>query len=105
MNAKRAGSNEALPDSCGHLLGPGEVSAFFCLLTTIALQTLGNLHHSIPLHMQIPTHPVPTLYDHWLNGYPYFGTLVLGVSALKLLATVCYRHADASGPIPFDSPG
>jgi len=99
-----ADSHEALPDSSGHLLVPGEVSAFVCLLTTIALRTLGNRHHSIPLYMQIPTHPVPTLSDHWLNGYPYIGTLVLRVSALKVLATVCHRHADASGPIPFDSP-
>jgi len=98
-----ADCNEALADSSGHLLVPGEVSAFVCLLTTIALGTLGNLHHSIPLYMRIPTHPVPTLSDHWLNGYPYFGTLVLWVSAFKLLATG-YGHADASGPIPLDSP-
>jgi len=104
MTAKQAGSNKALPDSSGHLLVPGEVSAFVCLLTTIALRTLGNLHHSIPLYMLIPTHPVPTLSDHWLNGYPYFGTLVLQLCAFKLLATVCYRHADASGSMLFDSP-
>jgi len=99
-----ADCNKALADSSGHLLVPGEVSAFVCLLSTIALGTLGNLHHSIPLYRRIPTHPVPTLSDHGLNGYPYFGTLVLRVSAFKLLATGCYRHADASGPIPFDSP-
>ena len=99
-----ADCNEALPDSSGHLLVPGEVSVFVCLLTTIALRTLGNLHHSIPLSMRIPTHPVPTLSDNWLNRYPYCGTLVLRVSAFKLLATGCYRHADASGPIPFDTP-
>jgi len=104
MTAKRADSKEALPDSRGHLLVPGEVSAFVCLLTTIAMRTLRNLHHSIRLSLRIPTHPVPTLSDHWLNGYAYFGTLVLQVSAFKLLATVCYRHVDASGPIPFDSP-
>jgi len=104
MTANRAGSNEALPDSSGHLLVPSEVSAFVCLLTTIALRTLGNIHHSIPLYIRIPRHPVPTLSDHWLNGYPYFGTSVLWVSAFKLLATVCYWHADASGPIPFNSP-
>jgi len=98
-----ADCNEALADSSGHLLVPGEVSAFVCLLTTMALGTLGNLHHSIPLYMRIRTHPVPTLSDHWLNGCPYFGTLVLRVSAFKLLATG-YRHADTSGPIPFDSP-
>jgi len=106
MAPKRADSNEAIPDSSGHwhLLVPGEVSAFVCLLTTIAMRTLRNLHHSIPLYLQIPTHPVRTLSDHWLNGYPYLGTLVVRVNAFKLLATVGYRHADASGPIPFDSP-
>ena len=105
MTAKRAGSNEALPDSSGHLLVPGEVSAFVCLLTTIAMRTLRNLHHSISHYLRIPTHTVPTRLDNWLNEYPYFGTLGLRVSAFKLLATVCYRHADPSGPIPFDSPG
>jgi len=77
MAAKGADSNEALPDSSRHLLVPGEVSAFVCLLTTIAMRSLRDLHHSIPLYLRIPTHPVPTLSDHWLNVYPYFGTLVL----------------------------
>jgi len=105
MTPKRGDSNEALPNASGHqhLLVPGKVSAFVCLLTTIAMRTLRNLHHSIPLYLRIPTHPVPTLSDDWLNGYLDLGTLVLRVSAFKLLATVCYRHADASGPIPFDS--
>jgi len=104
MTAKQADSNETLPDSSGHPLVPSEVSAFVCLLTTIAMRTLRNLHHSIPLYLRIPTQPVPTLSDHWLNGYTYFGTVVLRVRAFKLLDTVCYRHADTSGPIPFDSP-
>jgi len=104
MTAKRADSNEALPDFSVLLLVPCEVSAFDCLMTTIAMRTLRNLQHSIPLYLRIPTHPVPTLSDHWLNEYPYFGKLVLRLSAFKLLATVCYKHADASGPIPFDSP-
>jgi len=65
---------EALPDSSGHLLVPGEVSAFVCLLTTIAMRTLRNLHHSIPLYLRIPTHPVPTLSGHWLQGYPFYCT-------------------------------
>ena len=99
---RRADSYETIPDSAGHL--PSEISPFVCLLTTIAMRTLRNLHYSIPLYLRIPTHPVPTLSDHWLNEYPYFGTLVLRLSAFKLLATVCYKHADASGPIPLDSP-
>jgi len=67
-------SNEALRDSSGHLLVPGEVSAIVSLLTTIALRTLGNLHHSIPLYMRIPAHHVLTLSDHWLQGYPFLCT-------------------------------
>jgi len=104
MTAKRADSNEALPDSSGDLLVPGEVSAFVCLLTTIAIQTLRNLHHSIPLYLRIPTHPVPTLSDHWLQGYPFFCTCVPWASTFKLLATECYRYADTSRPIQFNSP-
>jgi len=63
-----------------------------------------NSYHSILLDQRIPTHPVLMLSDHWLNGYAYFCTLVLGVSIFKLLATECYRHADTSKCIPFDSP-
>ena len=36
--------------------------------------------------------------------YPYFCTLVPQASTFKLLATKCYRHADTSRPIPFNSP-
>jgi len=54
-----ADSKEALPDSSGHLLVPGEVSAFVCLLTTIALPTLENLYHSIPLYMGNSNAPCP----------------------------------------------
>jgi len=104
MTTKRADSNEALPDSSGHLLVPGEVSAFVCQLTTIAMRTLRNLHHSIPLYLRIPTHPVPKLSDHWLQGYPFFCTWVPRASTFKLLATECYRHANTSRPIPFNSP-
>jgi len=45
------------------------------------------------------------LSDRWLNGYGFFCTRVHQGSTFKLLATRCYRHADASRPIPFDSPG
>jgi len=99
-----ADSNEALPDSSRHQPVPGEVSAFFILLTSIAMQTLRNLYHSIPLDRQNPTHPVPMLSDHWPNGYAYFCTLVLWVSTFKLLAAECYRHPDTLRPIPFNSP-
>ena len=68
------------------------------------MRTLRNLCHSISLDQRIPTHPVPMLSDHWLNGYTYFCTRVPRASTFKLLATGCYRHADASRPIPFDSP-
>jgi len=50
---RRADSNEILPDSGGHL--PTEVSAFFILLTSIAMRTLRNLYHSIPLDRRIPS--------------------------------------------------
>jgi len=40
----RADSNETLPYSGGHL--PTEVSAFFILLTSIAMWTLQELYHS-----------------------------------------------------------
>jgi len=66
--------------------------------------TLRNLYHSIPLDRRIPTHPALMLSDHWLNGYAYLCTWVPRASTFKLLATGCYRHADASRPIPFDSP-
>jgi len=65
---------------------------------------LQDLYFSIPLDRRIPTHPVPILSDHWLNGYPYFWTLVLWGSTFKLLATECYRNGDTSRPIPSDSP-
>jgi len=99
-----ADCNEALPDSSRHWLVPGEVSALFFLLTSIALRTLQNLYQSIPLDRRITTPPVPMLSDHWLNGYAYFCPCVPQVSTFKFLATGCYRHADASRPIPFDSP-
>ena len=51
-----AGSNETLPDSGRHL--PAEVSAFLTLLTSIAMWTLQELYHSIPLAEGNPTHPV-----------------------------------------------
>jgi len=98
----RADSNEILPDSGGHL--PPEISAFSILLTAIAMRTLRNLHHSIPLDRRIPTDPVPILSDRWLKSYPPICTSVPHVSIFKLFATECYRHADASRPIPFDSP-
>ena len=101
-SSRQADSNEALPDSSGHL--PAAVSALFCLLISIAMQTLQNLHHSVPLSRRIPTDPVPTLSDPWLKGYPFFSSLVLRASTFKMLATGCYRHADTAKPIPFDSP-
>jgi len=101
-SSQRADSNDALPDSGGHL--PAVVSAFFSQLTCIAMRTLRNVYHSIPLAKRIPTHPVPRLSDHWLMGYPYFCASVLSVSTFRLMATDCYRHADASKPIPFNSP-
>jgi len=99
---QRADSNWTLPDSSGHL--PPEISAFYIPLTCIAMQTLRNLYHLIPLARQIPTHTFPMVSDHWLNGYAYLCTLVSRASTFKLLATGFYRLADASGPIPFDSP-
>jgi len=66
--------NEALPDSSGHWPVPGEVSAFSLLLTSIAMLTLRNLYHSIPLDRRNPTHPVPMLSDRWLNGSAYLCT-------------------------------
>ena len=98
----RADSNETLPDSAGHL--PAEISAFFIQLTAIAMRTLRNLYHSIPLDRRIPTNPVPMLSDHWLKSYPPICTWVPQASIFKLFATECYRDADASSPIPFDSP-
>jgi len=68
------------------------------------MRTVQNLHDSIPLYLQITTHCVPPLSDYWLQGYPFFCTCVPRVCIFKLLATVCYRHAEASGPVPLDSP-
>ena len=64
-----ADSNEALPDSSGHQPVPGEVSAFFFLLTSIAIRTLRDLYHSIPLNRRIPTHRVTRLSNSLLNRY------------------------------------
>ena len=99
---RRADSHETLPGSGRH--PPPEQSAFFFLLTSIAMRTLQNLYHSISLDGQNPTHSVLMLSDHWLNGYAYFCTLDLRVSTFKLLTKECNRHADTSRPIPFDSP-
>jgi len=84
--------NETLPDSGGHLLAV--VSALFTLLTSIAMWTLRELYHSIPLAEWNPTHSVPTLSDRWFKGYPYFCTVVLRASTFKLLATKCYCFLD-----------
>jgi len=72
MTAKRADFKEAPPDSSGHLLVPGELSAFVCLLTTIAMRTLRNLYHSIPLDERTPMRPFPTLADICPVRYPPF---------------------------------
>lgn len=65
---------------------------------------LWDLYHSIHLSKQIPTHCVQTQSDHWLKSYLYFCTFVLQVRTLKLLATQCYKHANALRPILFNSP-
>jgi len=99
-----ADCNQVLPHSGGHRPVPGEVSAFFFVLTSRAIRTLRALYHSIPLDRRIPTHPVLTMSDRWLKCYPNLCTCVPRTSTFKLLATGCYRHADASRPIPFNSP-
>jgi len=95
-------SNKTLPECSRNLAG--EVSACFFRLMSIAIRMLRDLQHSIPLHWRVPTHPVPMLSDRWLNSYAYFCTRVPRASSFKLLATECYRHADTSRPILFDSP-
>jgi len=99
---RRADSNEALPDSGGHL--PAQISAFFILLTSIAMLTLRDLYYSIPLDWRIPTHPVLTLSDRWLTCYPNLCTGVPRATTFKLVATGSYRHADTQISIVFDSP-
>jgi len=69
------------------------------------MRTLRNQYHSIPLAERNPTHVILKLSDRWLKCYPYFCTCVTRESTFKLLATGCYRYADASRHIPFDSPG
>ena len=92
MTAKQADSKEAPPDSSGHLLVPGELSAFVCLLTTIAMRTLRSLYHSIPLDVRTPMRRFPTLADICPVGIPLY------------LPADLYSHADSSKPTPFDSP-
>ena len=75
---RRADSNEALPDPGGHL--PAEVSTFFTLLPSIAMFTLQELYHSIPLAEGHPMHSVRILSDRWFKGYPHLCTLVLRAS-------------------------
>jgi len=70
----------------------------------MVMRTLWNLYHSIPLDRQIPTHPMPTMSDGWLKCYPNLCTWLPRASTFKLFATGCYRHEDASRPIPVDSP-
>jgi len=89
---RRADFNETLPDPGGHL--PAEVSAFFTLPTSIAMWTLQELYHSIPLVVSNPMHSVQTLSDRWFKGYPYFCTLVLWACTFNLLATECYCFLD-----------
>jgi len=96
---RRADSNMTLLDSGCH--PPGEVCHFFFQLTSIAMRTLPNLHHSIPLNRRIPMHPVQMLSDRWLKDYPYLSTLVSRASTFQLFATECYWHVDTSRPIPF----
>jgi len=98
----RADPNKTLPDSGGHL--PPQISASFVLLTSIAMRTLRNIYHSIPLDRRILTHPVPTLSDRWLKCYPNLCPRVHQGGTFKLAATGYYIHADALRPIPFDSP-
>jgi len=88
----RVDSNETLTDSGGHL--PAEVSAFFTLLTFIAMWTLQELYHAILLAEGNPTHASQTLSDCWFKGYPYICTLVLRACTFKLLATECYYCLD-----------
>ena len=56
------------------------------------------------LDRRIPTHLFPMMSNHWLSGYAEFCTWVRRVSTFKLLGTGCYRHADGSRRIQFDSP-
>ena len=58
-----ADSSEALPDSSGHRLVSGEISAFFFLLTSIAMRTLRDLYQSIPFSERIPIRPFLTVGD------------------------------------------
>jgi len=64
----RADSNETVPDSAEHL--PPEISDFFILLTFIAMRTLQNLYHLIPLEQRTPTPTVAMLSHRWLKRYP-----------------------------------
>jgi len=101
-SSHRAGSNHTLHTPSRHL--PPELSAFFSLPTSIALGTLLDLYDSILVGEPTSTHPVPTLSNCWLKGYPYQGTLVPRASTFQLLATEYNSHADTSRPIPFNSP-
>jgi len=89
---RRADSNETLPDSGGYL--PAKVSAFFTLLTSIAMWTLRELYHSIPLAERNPTDSLRTLSDRRFKGYPYFCTLALWAGTFKLLDTEYYCFLD-----------
>jgi len=48
------------------------------------MRTPRNLYHWIPLAERFPTHPVPTLFDHWLKSYLYLRTLVSRTSTFTL---------------------
>ena len=89
---RRADSNENLPDSGGYL--PTEISAFFTLLTSIAMWTLRQLYHSILLAERNLTDSLRTLSDRMFKGYPYFCTVVLRARTFQLLATEDYCFLD-----------
>ena len=129
-----ADSNDALPDSGGHL--PTEVFPFFSLLTSIAMRTLRDVYHSIPLGGRMPIRAFPTradicplrylpfspcwhlspcgLFETYTIQFPSVSGFQWDPSRLwrtsahwgvsLFLPADLYSHADSLRPIPFDSP-
>ena len=66
---------------------PGEVSAFFFLLTSIAMRTLRDLYQSIPLRERIPIRPFLSLADYNETLPDSGGLLPPQISAFVILLT------------------
>jgi len=60
------------------------------------------LCHLIRLIHRVQMVHFPTQSDRWLWSYQLLGTFVLRESTYRLCDAECYKHATASGLLPFN---